>query len=289
MVPGPYTVSTWYSCHIYVENGIYDSEFDWVILDFGKQLVDPLLKRRVIDYWFFARLVEGRPHLRLRLHVSRPGISPVEDVDHILQSCTDPRLRGYRWSVYEPELQRYGGPEAIGFNESFFATSSTVVQEILGDLQARQRTVRLGAAAVLMLQMSLAFTNTESQLAQIFEQYSSSYFGDSKHSELRELANHAFKDGVSPLLSHLHSVYKEPLCLGAPFDEYYTAASMLKERCDKLDSRGQLYSDPGWNFPLWSVVSSQMHMTNNRLGVSRDEECYLAYFLLLFAGALGGA
>ncbi|MCQ4045229.1 lantibiotic dehydratase [Streptantibioticus rubrisoli] len=85
-----------------------------------------------VDRWFFLRYADPRtgPHLRLRLHA--PAQVLAEQVLPALHAWTA-RLRSHSLAhrlvldTYEPELERYGGPEAIEAAEQAFHADSRMV------------------------------------------------------------------------------------------------------------------------------------------------------------------
>lgn len=119
---------------------------------------DALLTRRLpellgalpdsVDRWFFLRYRDPEPHLRLRLH-GDPG----ELAAHLLPSvhdwAADLRSRGESSRLvldnYDPELERYGGPELITAAERVFHADSIAAITQLAR-KAAHRTELLAAA-----------------------------------------------------------------------------------------------------------------------------------------------
>jgi thiopeptide-type bacteriocin biosynthesis protein len=87
-----------------------------------------------VDRWFFIRYGDPEPHLRLRFHGAPDELNKV-----LLPALHDwaERLRGDRLArrlvldTYDPELVRYGGPDAIGRAEEAFAADSAAVLTVL--------------------------------------------------------------------------------------------------------------------------------------------------------------
>ncbi|MGI5120650.1 lantibiotic dehydratase [Marinactinospora thermotolerans] len=94
-----------------------------------------------VDRWFFLRYVDPAPHLRLRLH-GRPErlLSAVLPALHAWAAAVTERgvIRKVVLDTYEPEVLRYGGPDAIEYAERLFDADSRVVA---GQLAARARGV----------------------------------------------------------------------------------------------------------------------------------------------------
>jgi thiopeptide-type bacteriocin biosynthesis protein len=87
-----------------------------------------------VDRWYFIRYGDPEPHLRLRFHGTPDELNKV-----LLPALHDwaERLRGERLArrlvldTYDPELVRYGGPDAIGRAEEAFAADSAAVLTVL--------------------------------------------------------------------------------------------------------------------------------------------------------------
>ncbi|HZX04041.1 lantibiotic dehydratase [Kribbella sp.] len=83
-----------------------------------------------VDRWFFLRYRDPEPHLRIRLH---GGGTAVGDVIHdwAMDLCTAGLAQRLVLDTYEPELARYGGPEAMEAAErAFHADSEAVLDEL---------------------------------------------------------------------------------------------------------------------------------------------------------------
>jgi hypothetical protein len=64
--------------------------------------------------------------------------------------------------------------------------------------------------------------------------------------------------------------------LGAELDYYIEASAALRGECLSLVSAGNLQPEQYGSYGLWSLLSAQVHMTFNRLGISREEESMVA-------------
>ncbi|MFJ8740823.1 lantibiotic dehydratase [Embleya sp. NPDC127516] len=92
-----------------------------------------------VDRWFFIRYLDPEPHIRIRLHGD-----PAALAEHVLPELAR-RVRAMREAgairtmaldVYEPETERYGGPDALAAAERLFTLDSRSVLAQLG-LRAR--------------------------------------------------------------------------------------------------------------------------------------------------------
>lgn len=274
----------WESCYILVREPIYDASFDWVISECADPLASSLRERGLVSGHFFVRFLERFPHLRLRLRLQNGLESVKGEVEEFLGHMADTRYIGCTWTPYEPETERYGGEHAIGASEEFFIASSEAVGALLPQLSRRPRSYRLGIAAALMLQTCRTFASPDCAIADLCNHFSLSYFGVEDRERINAAAHTSARTGASSMERVIEALMADYLCLGEPFDTFAESARKLAHQCSLLCAEGRLHYEEQWLLPTWSVLSSNMHMTNNRLGITRDEECYLARMLAIRTG-----
>src|SRR5579885_145822 len=118
MVPG----SEWLSFHLAHAPG----NGDRLLVDRVRPAVRALWQEKRLAGFFFLRHFLGGPHLRLRL---RPSPGQREAVgERIADELADLPLVEV---PFEPELDRYGGPERIGTSLDFFALQSARALRLL--------------------------------------------------------------------------------------------------------------------------------------------------------------
>ncbi len=110
-----------------------------------------------VDGWFFVRYSDPDPHLRLRFHGKPDGLWGV--LLPRLHSWTgrlrqDGLLMTSVLDSYDPEVERYGGPDALADAERVFHTDSEVAIALLPQLDGDGAEV---AAAVSVHDLLLAF------------------------------------------------------------------------------------------------------------------------------------
>ncbi|OEV03895.1 hypothetical protein AN216_09630 [Streptomyces oceani] len=92
-----------------------------------------------VDRWFFLRYADPGAHLRLRLHgepaALRERVLPVLH-DWVETATSQGTLRKLVLDTYEPEAERYGGPDALTAAERLFHADSRLVT---AQLTARTR------------------------------------------------------------------------------------------------------------------------------------------------------
>ena len=97
-------------------------------------LVQELRASGAIEGWFFIRYREPKPHLRLRLRGTPQRLRA--DAWPALESRIKPLLDSgeihtIRLDTYVPEINRYGGPQAIAAAERFFEADSEMTLALL--------------------------------------------------------------------------------------------------------------------------------------------------------------
>lgn len=111
---------------------------DRVLRDTLGPLGASLVASGVADRWFFVRYADPRTHLRLRLRgdarrLREEALPAVEEAGRRLVEG------GLSWRMqldtYEPEVERYGGPEGLDVAERVFHQDSDSVVELLGMLE----------------------------------------------------------------------------------------------------------------------------------------------------------
>ncbi|WP_327687713.1 lantibiotic dehydratase [Streptomyces tubercidicus] len=98
-------------------------------------LTDPeLLRRAGADLWFFLRYKDPAPHIRLRFHGKPDSLWPVllPELHSWARARSAAGLLGQLvLDTYEPEIERYGGPAALGHAERVFHADSESVVTLL--------------------------------------------------------------------------------------------------------------------------------------------------------------
>lgn len=131
-------------------NAIYPPGSEWLYLKFympsdseNRFITGPMAERvgalyaaDLITSWFFLRYRDPLPHIRLRMHgdprVLAEEVLPRILLDHALSppGMHHPVLR-LAVDTYEPETDRYGGPDALPLIERIFWADSVFVTETL--------------------------------------------------------------------------------------------------------------------------------------------------------------
>ncbi|MGC4996736.1 thiopeptide-type bacteriocin biosynthesis protein [Streptomyces sp. DT195] len=191
---------------------------------------------------------------------------------------------------YERELDRYGGPAGMELAEWHFQESSETVMTLLDTTNVHVRTVLLGQAAQLTAGLCFALLRGEDAVARFLGRYrtmwETSYQepSDSQH-ERFDRSYERMKDRLVPRLQHVRdSARGDSSASPTPLERAWLAhCAELRDRVLTLADAGHLtFRDgavPDPEDALAIVLSSYVHMTNNRLGVSILDEIYLSYVI----------
>ncbi|MFI1202321.1 lantibiotic dehydratase [Streptomyces sp. NPDC020883] len=102
---------------------------------------DPdLLRRAGVDRWFFLRYEDPTPHIRLRFHGDPRSLWPVllPELHAWARARAEAGVLGrMALDTYEPETERYGGPDAIDHAERLFHADSQAVVSLLATAAGR--------------------------------------------------------------------------------------------------------------------------------------------------------
>lgn len=289
--------SSWQSVYLFFEGDVYQEPADRLLLETVTPLAEDCLRRGLADGWFFIRYLEKGSHLRLRLR--RPAGASESDAraltEAIEEAVAEARAAGlatgHQWVPYEPELQRYGGPAGMGPAEGIFQVSSEVAAGLLAKVPPGDRPARFGKALLSMLVLLHGFTGSRELTAEMGALYG--------HSYLRALVPDpeqlkgwlaAFEDGFERQSAHLAEyveaawqALEEGEELTPELDRYRRDLAPLRSRLRALTEEGDLSSEEGvlegWPAARRHLVPSYLHMMNNRLGVSIQEESYLSVLI----------
>jgi len=192
--------------------------------------------------------------------------------------------------AYERELARYGGPAGMELAEWHFQESSETVVTLLDTTNVHVRTVLLGQAAQLTAGLCFAFLRDEEAVARFLVNYrtmwETSYQepSDNQH-ERFDRSYERMKDRLVTRVEHVRdSARGDSEAAPTPLERSWLAhCDELRDKVLGLFDEGSLtfrdgpVQDP--QVALAIVLSSYVHMTNNRLGVSILDEIYLSYIL----------
>lgn len=273
---------------------------------------EELRRRGLISRFFFIRYVEGGYHLRLRFYGERqalPGaVRPYlneqiaffftqqgyqlgEPLDQGPAGTDDEQWQpwkphsfkrpvpSYEYDRYEPEIERYGGPDGLQVSECHFQQSSYTALRVL-EHERTHASPRQNALLLLLEATAAAFGLSNRQKMEAFQaQYL--YWTQSswlKPDHLRQFDQE-------------YEHYRQPLQRLIPIDAASATAHRSRATWNSIVQRWQsemrgiyaLLTDLERRARLSTSIPELMiyyiHMLCNRLGIFPPEEACLAYML----------
>jgi len=291
--PHPQGAPLWLTAYLFFEGHVYSKAADRVI----REVVAPLARSCRPDAvrWFFLRYAEEGSHVRLRFFA--PG--PVLDETiwpRIAETASASELvvRSTR-ERYEPEVERYGGPWGLALAEELFHYQSETALGLLDKITPGTRPQRLGKGLLAMLVLLFLYRRERRSAADLARSYGTDYLKIwAKDAEEQEhwlqTFQEAFDRQADRLAGYVESAW-EALESGGELtpelDAYRRDMDDVARRLRELFDQGRLLLDArtaaDWDEHVRWIVPSYIHMMNNRLGVTIQEESYLS---VLIAGTL---
>lgn len=281
--------SQWLSIHLFFDGGIYRQEADRLLLQTVEPMARQCLEKGWARRWFFIRYAAGGSHLRFRLDVEAGAEVHCQELIEGRLSAPETAVTAYEWTPYEPETERYGGEEAVRVAEGLFCKSTTVAVELLRKVPPAERSARLGKAALSMLVLLYVFMESATEAAQLIHNYGTNYLGQMVADErLARSYLQAFQQGrerqASGLGAYVEAVWgalADGDTLTEEMDRYRRDLEGTRRRLAELSSSRRLVPQFGLRgadakTEAATIFPSYLHMMNNRLGVTVQEECYLA-------------
>ena len=312
--------STWLSLHVFLSDSALCVRFinEWLSAETRRlQMQGSLLG------WFFIRYWEGGPHLRLRFKLSDDAVATKlqADLTQAAQAYINPSpvTREAYYSAhafdgealdpkslswydegtvavidYQQEWVRYGGQAAMTVSEQLFQVSSEIT---LALARHPNRTLEqhLASALGLMVASAQALSSDRQHNEHFFNRYAEfwrSYNDDAVLAERQALAQ-----PLAPVRARLSAVMQQlqpDVATKSPERVWWQALQRAQSQWRSLYEQGVLISplsgevvrdEAAFQVATQLILSSQIHMMNNRLGIIPAQECYLARLL---SGALQG-
>ena len=303
----------WLSVYLFFNGWIYAPDCDRVVLD----VAEPFVRRCQAEGWihqhFFIRYSEFGPHVRLRL-LGDPEVlgrdvwpalvehvrahSPGVEVDarpegtRIPQRAEDEpvRVTHLARTAYEPETDRYGGPDALLVSERAFQVSSDAAYALVARM-GTERSSRLGKGLLSTVILIHLFAEDRERASAFTQTYSTNYLRSvAREDDGRDALLTAFDQGFSSqaetLMEYVDAVWEamdDGDSLSDTLDLYADGMRRIREELRPLfDGRRVLIGgEPAqeWTRVWKGLVPSYLHMMNNRLGITIQEESYLGYLV----------
>jgi thiopeptide-type bacteriocin biosynthesis protein len=237
--------------------------------------------------WFFIRYAENGYHFRLRLRDEGPDALATFDAALValVETVTSHPARIAR-VPYEPEIRRYGGPRALLVNEQLFSIASEIAARLIA-LSGPFSNERASNALDLMLAVPAALGHADLHILRYFRGYaeqwdrfmrkeglvegpsSSGLSIDGAQIATRTAALHAARDAPGKSLTSLW------VCQLAQASAAFAAIAAEGALISPLTGKIVKTAEDTQN-AVDSMLTSQLHMLSNRLGVSPMQEYHLA-------------
>jgi thiopeptide-type bacteriocin biosynthesis protein len=303
----------WLSVYLFFDGWIYVPDCDRVILD----VAEPFVRRCQAEGWihqhFFIRYSEFGPHVRLRL-LGMPEVLSGEVwpalVEHLRAHNPDVRIdekpaepivprreEGQPVRVthaarveYEPETDRYGGPDALLVSERAFETSSDAAYALIAKM-GTERSSRLGKGLLGTVILIHLFADSREHGSGFTQMYSTNYLRAVAREEGgRETLLDAFDQGFTgqaqTLMEYVDAIWEamdDGDSLSDTLDGYAAGMRQIREELRALFEQGKVLvmgePAPEWTRAWQVLLPSYLHMMNNRLGITIQEESYLGYLV----------
>ncbi|WP_327156850.1 lantibiotic dehydratase [Streptomyces tubercidicus] len=238
----------------------------------------PLLDRlpAEVDRWFFLRYRDAHgAHLRLRFHAP-PDVLAGELLPRLHDTTARLRAAGLLGRVvcdtYDPEWERYGGPEAIAAAERVFHADSVTVLEHLRHRYARRDGVEpMLLAAAGFADLARAFHDGAAAGSAPGSGHRSGADWLLRSVPKDEEAHRAFRERRRHALS-LVDPYRDDPGPAATGDVLRTAWARRGQQVSDYGRLLRALGERSWSHPD-RVLGALLHMHHNRLvGIDRESE-----------------
>lgn len=303
----------WLSVYLFFDGWIYTADCDRIVLDVAEPFVRRCQQQGWIDQHFFIRYSEFGPHVRLRV-LGDPRVlaadvwpalvehvrahSPGVEIDaRPAQAGIPQREEGAPVRVthvarveYEPETDRYGGPDALLVSERAFEISSDAAYALTGKMTP-ERSSRLGKGLLGMVVLVHLFATDREQGAQFVQMYSTNYLRAVAREEggrdaLLDAFDQGFSTQAETLMEYVDAIWEamdDGDSLSDTLDAYVEGMRAIREELRALHDQGRVLAmgqrAEEWTRAWQPLVPSYLHMMNNRLGITIQEESYLGYLV----------
>lgn len=254
------------------------------------EVIGPVVDTVPARPWFFIRYWQAGPHLRLRIgdledaerdrveellaerfaEAGQPaeGEEPIRAEEYGQSAARmtvgesgrnrfveDLLPPGVHRAVYEPEVERYGGPELMPRTERLFQLSSELVRAMMPHAQSQTRRAVMALRATISAAASLGDGLEQAHYYARGVESWSRYVADYGHSAEQIAQICHISDEVAAVGAKFHTGEH------GPFAGWYRELSAL---CAEVRRRTTRH--PG------EILSSHVHMLHNRLGLRMHEE-----------------
>lgn len=290
----------WLSFHIFYHTGNRSE----LAVRMVRPVAAELLRRSLIESFFFVRYTLGAPHVRLRL-LPRPGNRDAvrawarQEIERFLERYPSPRplpdeeiqkqnLRilgqepnewddtihadnSWRELPFIPEVERYGGPDLLSHSLLFFDLSSRRALELLGQ-RPESEPAWLATTLELLRRLALGFAMDTDELKRLTG--IPPVAGQEVTTRIVAKADRVFEQSREIFLQQVRRDL-EKLSLAATGVDDFEMATCLGRELQGLGAPARQ-----------RILTSHLHMTANRLGLRNGDEIYLSRLIGLSLATL---
>ncbi|MGH3873933.1 MAG: lantibiotic dehydratase [Pseudonocardiaceae bacterium] len=262
---------------VYLKLYCAGSQHDGVISGPLRDLVADLRAGGLLDRWFYLRYCDSSSHLRLRLRATGAADVPAVQAacagwSQHLVSCG--LASDLAFVSYDPEIERYGGPELFDLVESVFEVNSDVCVELVRRLH--QQGSDLDPEVVCVLAMHELCRGWGLDPIRDIRPDAGIEVDDAVRARFRAVAP-TLCDLLVPWDRHPDPVARaQAAALGVALEPQRDRVAAAGARARELAAAGLLAGDER------SVLSSLVHMQVNRLlgmDAQREQQCHQLWSL----------
>jgi thiopeptide-type bacteriocin biosynthesis protein len=235
-----------------------------------KKVTDELIKRKLIDKWFFIRYQDTDHHIRIRLHVHDISALPivVEELyvvfNRLVQSQTISKIL---LDTYSREIERYG-KKSIELSETLFYYDSVAILSFLNSFEGDYREEIRWLFALKYVDAFLnSFEFTLAQKVELTKRQKDSFSGEFNFQKAqREYVKSTYREKKEQINNVLRSIDKcdKLYLIERIMIEYKLNTEIICKSILSLEKRNNL----GVSFS--NFIASHIHMILNRLFHSRQ-------------------
>jgi thiopeptide-type bacteriocin biosynthesis protein len=282
----------WISAYLFYSHSACE-----LIRDFIPLFIESVRLENSLSRFFFIRYNESGPHIRLRVKIeSSLETNWRQKLEsewkyfialHITKETSArpmPPANKYliKFVAYQPEYERYGGFQVMAAAEMQFEGSSKAILMSITDCAHWTKKTEL----ILALKMNIVFflsldfsTKAMMEICKIFIQewlptlYDPGKPASEEKSFFLLQFNEkftAYRDQIVPAVSQFLDDFRDGKSRHEILTGYYLVNQQVKV----------IYERNGYDLTKkMDIITSFMHMTHNRIGISNADEAYLIYLL----------
>jgi thiopeptide-type bacteriocin biosynthesis protein len=277
----------WFSVHL--ESGstasVYGEPFDQFAIDILQHIARGPLARAPR---FFVRYSDPRPHLRIRARVPRTmGDDEAMEEVGLREAGQLGLFADAVLCPYEPEIARYGGPRAVPLAETAFCASSDLALARVLTFRDRPRSARIGAG-ILESYAMLHAAYPRAMIGRVAAWLRDGWIRllakeNDRYLELFDASLEGQVDTIAAFIEEADDSLTKGEGVGPDSHAFQSTWSTVVRAYQGLAWNGQLVfaDDRSINATeaQFRLIPPFLHMTHNRMGLTRLEEAYIAHAL----------